>query len=128
MLNAQPTPPLIYGRGVHFISFTIGALCVDTSFVRFVQKGRMYLQGQLQHIFDALHQLGVVDSMLVRPWRGTLQTPLSPAEQHELAQKIKVQPEQLKTSLQSLSPLQLQHLTLYVAQELAQLNRRRVLH
>ena len=88
----------------------------------------MYLQGQLQSIFEALHRLGVVDSMLQQPWRTLLQTPLTRSQQNELIKKVKLQPDLLPASLQNLNPLQLQHLTLYVAQELAQLNKKRVLH
>ena len=88
----------------------------------------MYLQGQLQQLFKALHQLGWVNKMLHTPWRPLLRAPLTGAQKTELMQKVNVPAHQLVQSLHSLKPLQLQHLTLYVALELAALNKQRVLH
>ena len=88
----------------------------------------MYLQGQWTKIFEALYQLGWVHRMLQTSWRPVLQTPLSPLQHKELMQKITPNSCNLKNQLQSLSPLQLQHLTVCVAQELANVNKKRVLH
>lgn len=88
----------------------------------------MYLQGQLQNIFEALYQLGWVHHMLQISWRPMLQQPLTPLQYKKLMHTSQTSPQHLKSQLQSLNTLQLQHLTMCVAQELASLKEKRVLH
>ena len=88
----------------------------------------MHLHIRVSQIFKALQKLGVVHKMLHTSWRPLLQTPLTRAQKNELMQKVDVPAHQLMQNLHNLQPLQLQYLTVYIALELAALNKKRVLH
>lgn len=92
----------------------------------------MYLQGDLQELFDALYTLGVIDPVLEMDWSKAL----NEIDSHwdkvsaivEVANAFQGDPEKLKTELRKFDEKTLGYLAMEVAREFADFHSRENLH
>ena len=92
----------------------------------------MYLQGQLQNVFDALYELGVIDPVLGKDWQRAMDD--LPTYIDEVRDAMRVaneaqenQPELIKR-LKEFEPVILEYLAMEVAREFADYHARESLH
>lgn len=91
----------------------------------------MYLQGNLQKVFDALFHLGVIDPVLEMDWSKALDemethwTEIS--EVMKVANQYQDDPEQLKIELAKFNQTTLGYLAMEVAREFADFHARETL-
>jgi hypothetical protein len=92
----------------------------------------MYLQGQLQNVFDALYELGVIDPVLQRDWQGAMDE--LPQYLDEVNKAVRVANEThsdiplLVAKLKSFDSKILEYLAMEVAREFADYHARESLH
>ncbi len=92
----------------------------------------MYLQGNLQTIFDALYHLGVIDPVLEMDWSQALEQ--LPHHQEKVSQVVAVansfqqDVQKLMGELEKFDPQSLGYLAMEVAREYADFHAREDLH
>lgn len=92
----------------------------------------MYLQGNLQAVFDALYHLGVIDPVLEMDWRQALDE--MPSYENEFFEMLTVvnayqdDMEELMANLKKFGPQTLSYLAMEVAREYADYHSRETLH
>lgn len=92
----------------------------------------MYIQGDLQSVFDALFHLGVIDPVLEMDWKQAISN--MPSHYPELFEALEVvnssQPdvEQLMSELEKFNSETLKYLAMEVAKEFADFHSRELLH
>lgn len=92
----------------------------------------MYLQGQLQNVFDALYELGVIDPVLQRDWQDAMED--LPQYQEAVNQAVSVANEthtnipELIVRLKKFDSKVLEYLAMEVAREFADYHAREALH
>lgn len=92
----------------------------------------MYLQGNLQSVFDALYHLGIIDPVLEMDWKKALSD--MPSHYPELFEVLEVvnknQPdvEQMMSELEKFNSETLKYLAMEVAREYADFHSRELLH
>lgn len=90
------------------------------------------IQGQLQNVFDALYEMGVIDPVLQMDWSG----PIQKMDQHafqvrravELVNQSSSDPERLKETLKQMDQQTLEWIAIAVAREYADFHSRQGLH
>lgn len=92
----------------------------------------MYLQGQLQNVFDALYELGVIDPVLQRDWQDAMTE--YPRYERQVVHAVEVAnrchgdiPELVK-QLKGFESKVLEFLAMEVAREFADYHARESLH
>lgn len=92
----------------------------------------MYLQGNLQAVFDILYDLGVIDPVLEMDWGSAMaQIGKSTAEFHralQIVNKCQQDPGHLSQELKKIDPTILGYLAMEVAREYANYHSREILH
>lgn len=92
----------------------------------------MYLQGQLQNMFDALYQLGVIDPVLKKDWQEAMnelpQYLEDVREAMRVANEYHQDIEMLVTSLKDFDGKILEYLAMEVAREFADFHARNSIH
>jgi hypothetical protein len=92
----------------------------------------MLLQGNLQLVFDALHDLGVIDPVLKMDWTAALEEmPLHSEVLDEVvrvANEFQTDPERLQLELRQFDEQSLSYLAMEVAREYANFHTRASLH
>ena len=90
------------------------------------------LQGNLQNVFDALYELGVIEPVLKMDWKPALeeidQGSFELAQAIQVANKCADNRAQLKTELEKLDRHSLEVLAMEVAREYAGFHTREELH
>lgn len=92
----------------------------------------MYIQGNLQVVFDALYQLGVIDPVLEMDWSQALEK--LPNHYEEFAQAVRVANSHQKdlsalvNELEKFDEVTLSYLAMEVAREYADFHAREDLH
>lgn len=83
----------------------------------------MYLQGQLQLVFDALYQMGIIQTVLKADWQPQLRDNSDYAKRlavaAEIANSFQNDPEKLVSELEKLDAQTLKVLAMEVAREFA---------
>lgn len=92
----------------------------------------MYLQGNLQAIFDALYHMGIIDPVLEMDWGKALDQMEEHADDFfqvlNIANSCQDDMEQLMTSLKKFDQKTLSYLAMEVAREYADYHSRETLH
>lgn len=92
----------------------------------------MFLQGNLQIVFDALYNLGVIDPVLKMDWSKALEELKSNPRRLRrvviVANQFQEDPERLKEKLEAFDQKTLSYLAMEVARELASFHTRKTLH
>ena len=92
----------------------------------------MYLQGNLQCIFDALYHMGVIDPVLEMDWNKALDEMPSYADNFfevlNIANTHQEDVEELMTNLKKFDQQTLSYLAMEVAREYADYHSREILH
>lgn len=92
----------------------------------------MYLQGQLQTVFDALYHLGVIDPVLEMDWKSAIEemhhSSVLIDEVMSIANKYQDDMEALISELTQFDDQALGFLAMEVAREFADYHEREVLH
>ncbi len=92
----------------------------------------MYLQGQLQNMFDALYQLGVIDPVLKKDWQEAMNELPHYLEDVREAMRVANEYHQdipmLVSSLKDFDGKILEYLAMEVAREFADFHARNSLH
>lgn len=92
----------------------------------------MFIQGDLQNVFDVLYKLGAIDPVLKMNWQAiTQQMAAQPAQMHEIfavVNSCQGDPDQLLEKLRNLQPNQLHYIAMEVAREFVEFNDRNSLH
>ena len=92
----------------------------------------MYLQGQLQNMFDALYQLGVIDPVLKKDWQEAMnELPVYLEDLREamrVANEYQSNPDALAQHLKDFEPKILEFLAMEVAREFADFHARKNIH
>lgn len=92
----------------------------------------MYLQGNLQAIFDALYHMGVIDPVLEMDWGKALDEMPSHADEFfqvmNVANSIQDDVQELVTALKKFDQQTLSYLAMEVAREYADYHSRETLH
>jgi hypothetical protein len=92
----------------------------------------MFIQGNLQQVFDALFKMGVIDPVLEMDWEvidnEITQNPEILDEALKLANECQDDLEELITKLKELDQKKLTFLAVEVAREFAEYETRQVLH
>jgi hypothetical protein len=92
----------------------------------------MYLQGNLQAVFDALYHLGVIDPVLKMDWNEALDQMPSYADDFfnvlSVANQCQDDMEELVTNLKKFGQQTLSYLAMEVAREYADYHSRSTLH
>lgn len=92
----------------------------------------MYLQGQLQNVFDALYQLGVIDPVLKMDWKAAMDD--LPQHLEDVREAMRVANEyhqdipNLVQQLKDFDSRILEYLAMEVAREFADFHARQSLH
>ncbi len=93
---------------------------------------KMFLQGDLQVVFDALYTIGAIDPVLKMDWNGiTQQMEKHPHRVHELCKEInECQGNQrlIIEKLHMMDPQAVQFIALEVAREFCEFQERQTLH
>ncbi len=92
----------------------------------------MFIQGDLQNLFDALYKLGAIDPVLTMNWQEiTDQMAAHPSQVKELFSAVnscKGDQLQLLEQLKNLKPTQLHFIAMEVAREFVEFSDRNSLH
>ncbi|MBK7844744.1 MAG: cytochrome [Bdellovibrionales bacterium] len=92
----------------------------------------MYLQGNLQQVFDALYELGIIDPVLQMDWGQALeQMPHHLDHYHKAIGAANLYQDDKKTLMDELKKLNesaLKYLAMEVAREYADFHAREILH
>lgn len=92
----------------------------------------MYIQGDLQAVFDALYALGVIDPILEKDWQKTIEeTPNYEVETVRAVSRLNeclTAPRNLMESLKKLDTKTLEFIAMEVAKEFADYYSRKVTH
>ena len=92
----------------------------------------MYLQGNLQAIFDALYHMGIIDPVLEMDWGKALDEMPEHADDFfqvlHIANRYQDDMEMLMTSLKKFDQQTLSYLAMEVAREYADYHSRETLH
>lgn len=92
----------------------------------------MYLQGNLQAIFDALYHMGVIDPVLEMDWGRALDQMDAHADEFfrivNVANRCQDDMEELMTNLKKFDQTTLSYLAMEVAREYADFHSRETLH
>lgn len=92
----------------------------------------MYLQGNLQILFDALYAMGVIEPVLKMDWQDALkeiqEDPQTLFEVMRVANTHQLDREQLVTQLESFDEKSLSYLAMEVAREFADFHSREEVH
>lgn len=95
-------------------------------------KGSVFLQGNLQNVFDALYYLGIIDPVLEMDWDEALTLMPNYSDQvHEAIQVVNSfqgTGEELAETLKSFDETTLGYLAMEVAREFADFHARENLH
>lgn len=97
-----------------------------------IDKGSVFLQGNLQNVFDALYYLGIIDPVLEMDWDEalTLMPNYSDSVQEviQVVNSFKGTGEELAETLKSYDEKTLGYLAMEVAREFADFHARESLH
>ncbi len=92
----------------------------------------MFLQGNLQIVFDALYNLGIIDPVLKMDWSKALEEVQSNPRRLQRAVSVandyQQNPQELKEKLEAFDQKTLSYLAMEVARELASFHTRKTLH
>jgi len=92
----------------------------------------MYLQGNLQLMFDALYEMGVIEPVLKMDWQGALKEmnkdPYQLFEAMSIANRHQGDAEDLIAQLEELDEKVLSYLAMEVAREFADFHSRNEVH
>ena len=92
----------------------------------------MYLQGNLQVVFDALYEMGVIEPVLNMDWQSALkemnQDPAALFEVMQVVNTNQIDQEELVMKLESFDEKVLSYLAMEVAREFADFHTRNELH
>ena len=92
----------------------------------------MYLQGELQKVFDALFQLGIIDPLLKKDWKQTLERKkkfgIEVDRAVDVANSFQEDVSVLISRLGSFERSTLEYLAMEVAQEYVEFNERKQVH
>lgn len=92
----------------------------------------MFIQGDLQKVFDALYTMGVIDPVLKMDWKPIhASMNKEPSKLHAALRHINAcagNPEKLQQTLSGFEPVILQFVAIEVARELAESQGEKTLH
>jgi len=90
------------------------------------------IQGQLQNVFDALYEMGVIDPVLQMDWSGPIRQMDANAFQVrravELVNQNSAEPTRLRATLEKMDRQTLEWIAIAVAKEYADFHSRQGLH
>lgn len=92
----------------------------------------MYLQGDLQRVFDALYEMGVIEPLLEQDWKDAMtEMERNPSELFKIVQVVndlQHDPDALKVKLTTFDEKSLGYLAMEVAREFADFHSRAQVH
>jgi hypothetical protein len=92
----------------------------------------MYLQGNLQHVFDALYEMGMIEPVLKMDWQHAIkEIEHNPDSFHEVMSVVNTHQEDYQTLMSKLelfSEKTLSYLAMEVAREFADYHSRNEVH
>ena len=92
----------------------------------------MYLQGNLQAVFDALYHLGIIDPVLEMDWSDAIQSMPGHAMEYKevvvVANKFQTDVQSLMLELERFDEKALGYLAMEVAREFADYHSRETIH
>ena len=90
------------------------------------------IQGQLQNVFDALYEMGVIDPVLQMDWSGPIrkmdENSFQVRRAVELVNQNSGEPKQLRATLEKMDRQTLEWIAIAVAKEYAEFHSRQGLH